>query len=567
MTGEKFSQYLYTRPEIAEYRRSFDALLAEFEEAPTAERQVELFAAIDRLRRSFDTQRTICQIRHTVNTADAFYEAENAYFDEVSPSAEEMNNRFYAAVLKARFRSALEAHAGQQFFVIADLALRTFKPEILGLLEEENKLRSEYVKLRAQAKLEFRGQTYNLSSIHPLEIAPDRDTRRDASAVKWKFFEENAEKTEAIYDRLVKVRHEMALALGYKNFIELGYARMLRSDYRAADVAVFRQQVLEHVVPLCAELKERQRQRIGVDKMLFYDEGFQYPGGNPAPKGPPEWIVEQAQQMYGELSAETDRFFRYMLDHELMDLLSKPNKAPGGYCTFLSDTGSPFIYSNFNGTSGDIDVLTHEAGHAFQTFESRDLRPSEYTFPTYEACEIHSMSMEFFTWPWMELFFKEDTDKYKFSHLSGALQFLPYGVAVDEFQHVVYENPHFTPAQRNEAWRAIEQKYLPGRDYAGNAFLESGALWQKQGHIFEVPFYYIDYTLAQICALQFWLRAAQDRSAAWADYVALCKMGGSRSFLDLVRASNLESPFVPGIVGRVCQAAKQWLDAVDDRSF
>jgi M3 family oligoendopeptidase len=256
-----------------------------------------------------------------------------------------------------------------------------------------------------------------------------------------------------------------------------------------------------------------------------------------------------------------------MLDHELMDLLSKPNKAPGGYCTFIAETGSPFIYSNFNGTSGDIDVLTHEAGHAFQTFESRGLRPLEYTFPTYEACEIHSMSMEFFTWPWMKLFFREDTDKYQFSHLSGALLFLPYGVAVDEFQHVVYENPHFTPAQRNEAWRAIERKYLPGRDYAGNAFLESGAFWQKQAHIFEVPFYYIDYTLAQICALQFWLRSRQEYAAAWTDYVALCQMGGSRSFLDLVRATHLESPFVSGIVERVCQAAKQWLDAVDDRAF
>ena len=567
MSAEKFSQYPYNRPEIAEYRAEFERLLARFQVADDAAAQIAAFVEIDQLRRAFDTQRTICQIRHTVDTADSFYEAENDYFDEVSPAAEELGNKFYAAVLQSRFRQELEAHAGKQFFVIADLALRTFKPEILGLMEEENKLRSEYVKLRAQAKLEFRGETYNLSTIYPQEIAPDRGTRREATAVKWRFFAEHADKVEAIYDRLVKVRHEMALALGYQNFVELGYARMLRSDYRPADVAVFRQQVLEHVVPLCAELQERQRRRIGVDTMNFYDEGFQYPSGNPAPKGAPEWIVEQAQTMYGELSEETRRFFQYMLDHELMDLLSKPNKAPGGYCTFIGETGSPFIYSNFNGTSGDIDVLTHEAGHAFQTFASRDLRPQEYIFPTYEACEIHSMSMEFFTWPWMKLFFQEDTDKYKFSHLCGALQFLPYGVAVDEFQHVVYENPHFTPAQRNEAWRAIERKYLPGRRYDGNAFLESGAFWQKQAHIFEVPFYYIDYTLAQICALQFWLRAQQNFSGAWADYVHLCQQGGSRSFLELVKVANLESPFVPGIVGRVCQAAKQWLDAVDDRSF
>lgn len=567
MSPVRFSEYVYERPVIETYKADFEALLSDFEHAANAEEQVKSFFALDELRKQFDSMRSICMIRHTSNTADEAYEKENDYFDEVVPKVEDLNNSLYKALVASRFRPELEERLGKQLFVIADLSLRTFRPEILEGLEEENKLRSEYVKLRAQAKLEFRGETYNLSSIYPQEIAPDRETRRAASAVKWAFFEENAPKVEAIFDRMVKVRHAMAQSLGYANFVELGYARMLRSDYKPEQVAVFRQQVLEHVVPLCGKLIARQQQRIGVEEMFFYDEGFQYPSGNPSPKGEPEWIVEQAKTMYAELSEETGVFFQYMLDHELMDLTAKPNKAPGGYCTAIANTGSPFIYSNFNGTSGDIDVLTHEAGHAFQMFESRLLTPSEYTFPTVEACEIHSMGMEFFTWPWMERFFKEDTDKYKFAHLSGALLFLPYGVAVDEFQHVVYENPDFTPAQRNAAWRDIERKYLPHRNYAGNAFLESGAFWQKQGHIFEVPFYYIDYTLAQICALQFWLRAQQNYPNAWADYVRLCKMGGSRSFLELVKYANLESPFVPGIVGRVCQTANEWLGRVDDAAF
>jgi len=250
-----------------------------------------------------------------------------------------------------------------------------------------------------------------------------------------------------------------------------------------------------------------------------------------------------------------------------MDQINRKGKATGGYCTYIGAFQSPFIFSNFNGTSGDIDVLTHEAGHAFQVYSSRNIGINEYNWPTYEACEIHSMSMEFFTWPWMSLFFEEDTEKYWFSHLANAICFLPYGVAVDEFQHVVYENPDLSPQARNKAWKAIEQKYLPHRDYDGQSYLESGAYWQKQTHIFASPFYYIDYTLAQICAFQFWSRDRNDHATAWKDYVSLCQQGGSRSFLELVKLAGLESPFQPGCLQQVMEPLKSWLEKVDDSSF
>lgn len=268
--------------------------------------------------------------------------------------------------------------------------------------------------------------------------------------------------------------------------------------------------------------------------------------------------------MYDELSKETGEFFRYMNENNLMDLVAKKGKAGGGYCTYIENYKSPYIFSNFNGTSGDIDVLTHEAGHAFQVYSSRHFEIPEYNWPTYEACEIHSMSMEFFTWPWMELFFKEDTDKYKFSHLSSGLLFLPYGVSVDEFQHWVYENPEATPAERNQQWRAIERKYLPHKDYDGNAYLEAGGFWQRQGHIYNSPFYYIDYTLAQICAFQFWKRSRENQEEAWNDYARLCKLGGSMPFTELVREANLISPFEEGCVESVIGEIETWLDSVDD---
>ena len=342
---------------------------------------------------------------------------------------------------------------------------------------------------------------------------------------------------------------------------------MLRSDYDAKMVANFRQQILDYVVPICNELYQRQQNRLELNELAYYDLGFRFASGNPKPQGSPQWIINHARTMYADLSPETKEFFDFMMENELMDLVNKEGKATGGYCSFIGKYKAPYIFSNFNGTSGDIDVLTHEAGHAFQVYSSREIGIGEYNWPTYEACEIHSMSMEFFTWPYMELFFKHETDKYKFAHLAGALKFLPYGVAVDEFQHAIYENPEMAPEERNQTWRNIEKKYLPHIKYGDNSFLESGGFWQKQSHIFSTPFYYIDYTLAQVCAFQFWKKDRENHQQAWHDYVGLCKAGGSQSFLELVKLAKLKSPFEDGCVDSVTRFIKNWLDQVDDSQY
>ncbi len=560
----KFGELPYTRPIIEQYETKFNQWLDKFIAAQTYKEQHEAFEKISNLRMEFESMNHLCRIRHSIDTSDKFYEEENTFFDMNYPVYESLNTRFYKALVGAKFRTELEEQWGDQLFVIAELCLKTFKPNILEDLKAENKLKSEYTKLRASARIQFQGAEYNLSSIMPLELSPDRTIRKAAGEAKWKFYNDNHEKIDDIYDRMVKMRHDMAVRLGYKNFIKMGYARMLRSDYTPEEIATFRSHIQKHIVPIATELRKRQQRRIGVDKLKFYDEGFQFKTGNPKPQGSPDWIVNNAQTMYKELSGETDEFFNFMLDNELLDLVAKENKAPGGYCSFINKYKAPFIFSNFNGTSGDIDVLTHEAGHAFQVYSSRNQGVHEYAWPTFEACEIHSMSMEFFTWPWMELFFKNDTDKYKFTHLAGSLLFLPYGVSVDEFQHFVYENPEATPAERNAAWREIEQKYMPHRDYDGHSFLESGGFWQRQGHIFSMPFYYIDYVLAQICAFQFWTKDRQNHENAWADYTRLCNAGGSMAFLDLVELAGLRSPFEEECIASVAKEIKAWLDSVDD---
>ncbi len=559
-----FDAFPYQRPDMNQVSAQYRALVQQFEQAQTVEVQTEVMDRINALRNDFMSMYNLCHVRHTINTKDAFYTAENDFFDAEMPAFEGLNFEYYRALIASPFRAQLEAQWGRQLFLIAEMSQKTFRPEILEDLQQENALNSRYVKLKAGARIRFDGQEYNLSSILKLENSPDRATRRAAAEAKWAFYEQHSATIDDIFHQLVQTRHRMAQKLGFRNFVEMGYARMLRTDYNADMVAGFRKQIHRCIVPIASALYERQRQRLGLEAIHYYDEDYRFADGNPQPQGDPEWIIAQANRMYAELSPDTADFFRFMREGELMDLPARDGKAPGGYCTFISNQRAPFIFSNFNGTSADIDVLTHEVGHAFQVYSSRDIGINEYYWPSYEACEIHSMSMEFFTWPWMPLFFGTDAAKYYIAHLSGAICFLPYGVAVDEFQHLVYENPDWTPAQRRDAWRALEQKYLPWRQYPGNDFLQSGTYWYKQSHIFGMPFYYIDYVLAQICAFQFWKRDREDHQAAWNDYVRLCRAGGSKSFLELTQLAGLHSPFEENSVEEVAALVSQWLqEAVD----
>jgi M3 family oligoendopeptidase len=560
----KFGEFQYKRPNIKELENKFKELLKSLNDAKSFEAQSLAMEKINEARNEFESMAQIVEIRHTIDTTDKFYEEEQNFFDENTPIYQGLISNYYSSLVNSKFKPQLENKWGKQLFNIAELTIKTFSPEIIEDLQLENKLSSEYTKLIASAKIMFEGEERNLSQLAPFQISTDRGMRKRANEAKYSFMVENEKKLDDIYDSLVKIRTKIAKKLGYKNFVELGYARMLRADYNSEMVQNFRKQVEEYIVPTATKLRERQRVRLGLEELKYYDERFSFKTGNAKPKGDPEFIVNCGKVMYNELSAETSEFFNFMIDNQLMDLVSKKGKAGGGYCTFISDYKAPFIFSNFNGTSGDVDVLTHEAGHAFQVYSSRNYEIPEYNFPTYEACEIHSMSMEFFTYPWMNLFFKEDVNKYKFSHLSEALLFIPYGVTVDEFQHFIYENPEATPAERKLAWRKIEKKYLPHRNYEENEYLERGGWWHQQGHIFGTPFYYIDYTLAQICAFQFFVKASKDRDAAWNDYLTLCRAGGSDSFVNLVKLAKLISPFENGSISSIIGHIENELNNIDD---
>lgn len=560
----KFSDFKYERPVYESNKKEFNNIIKKISESNTYKEQKENIDILNKLRNSIETMSTIASIRHSINTEDEFYEKERVYWDEYSPLYEELNSLFYKEVVNSKFKDEIEYDFGKQFVSIAEYSLKGFSSEIISDLQEENKLCSRYTKLLASAKINFEGKERNLSELGKYMLSKDREIRVKASKAYYGYFEENEKKFDDVFDKLVKIRDKIAKKLNFNNFVELGYIRMMRTDYNADMVKNFRKQVLEYIVPVASDLYKRQANRLNLDKLTYVDENFEFLSGNATPKGSPEYIIENGKKMYSELSKETGEFFDFMLENELMDLVTKKSKASGGYCTYIPDYKSPFIFSNFNQTSDDIDVLTHEAGHAFQLYMSTWIDMLEINFPTYESCEIHSMSMEFITWPWMELFFKEESDKYKFTHLSSAIKFIPYGIVVDEFQHYIYENPSMSKEERKKIWRDLEKKYLPHKNYKGCDILEKGCWWFKQGHIFKNPFYYIDYTLAQICSLQFWKKMREDKVKGWDDYINICKVGGTKSFLEIVEIGNLKSPFKDGCVESVINTIKEYLDSIDD---
>ena len=563
----KFNEYEYEHLDLEKIKAEFSRLIESFKKAKNMKGQVAAFDEIIKLRNHIETMQTLVSVRHSIDTNDEFYDKENEYMDEISPILFGFTNDFYKTLVNSKFKDELVEKYGKFLFDLAENTLKTFSPEIIPDAQEENRLSSKYSKLIASAKIDFDGKELNLSQMVPYTQSKDRNVRIEAAKKVAQFFAENQDEFDNIYDSLVKVRTRMAQKMGYKNFVEFGYKQLSRLEYDARMVEGYRKQVLENIVPLHTELRERQKKRLGVEKLRFYDEAIKFNSGNADPHGSPEWILNNGKTMYKELSKETDEFFTFMTENNLLDLLSKKGKMSGGYCTYIPEYKAPFIFANFNGTAHDIDVLTHEAGHAFQVYQSRGFEVPEYLWPTYEACEIHSMSMEFLTWPWMKLFFENDTEKYKFIHLSEALLFIPYGVTVDEFQHWVYENPEVTPQERREKWLEIEKKYLPTRDYGEVDELKNGIFWFRQGHIFSSPFYYIDYTLAQVCAFQFWIKSREDREKAWQDYLNLCKLGGSKSFFELMKSANLKNPFEEGTLAAVIPKIKEYLDSVDDMNL
>ena len=564
---KKLSEMKFIKPNLKKVEAKMNEIIHDFENAKSFNEQDAILKKFNKYSDHLSTNITIASIRYSCDTENEENVKNQEYLDEILPHISNYMNKFNKVLVNAKFRKELEEKWGSYLFKKTEISLETFDESIIPELQEENKLTSEYTKIIASAQIEFRGNVYNLSQLGRFAQDADRNTRKEAAILSAKWIEEHDPAIGEIYDRLVKLRHSMAQKLGYKNYIELGYKNLGRTDYNSEMVANYRKQIYEDLVPLTNKLFKEQAKRLGIKNPQYFDYNLMFLSGNAMPKGNKDYLVAQATKMYSELSKETDVFFKFMQEYELLDLEARKGKSGGGYMTYLPDYKAPFIFSNFNGTSGDVDVLTHEFGHAFQGYMSRNISCPDYRSPTLEACEIHSMSMEFITYPWMELFFNEEADKYRYSHAVDAITFIPYGVTVDEFQHWVYENPNVTHAERCAKWREIEKKYLPHIKYKDSPVYDKGGWWIKQSHIFNSPFYYIDYTLAQVVAFEFFNEDRKNHNKTWKKYVKLCKLGGQYPFTQLLEKTHLYNPFKDGTVKKIIKPLKKYLSTFDASKF
>ena len=561
----KFSEMPYARPDLDELKQQLQALTDQLKSAPDYASAHEAFLAQQKLSTHIGTLATLSSVRNSIDTRDKFYDAEEQFWNEAGPELRAYDDAWTAAMLESPFRKDFAAEYGDLMFVNAEIGRKAFSPAIVEELKQENQLVQDYQKLIAGAQIDFEGSTYTISQLSPFKNSPDDAVRLAAWKAEGGWYKAHQPELDEIYDKLVRLRDAMGRKLGYDGFTQLGYYRMGRNCYTKEDVEKFRAAVVKYVVPVASSIYREQAARLGKSyPMNFADNALMFRSGNPRPAGDADAILKQGKKFYEELSPETGVFFNKMLDDQLMDVLSTPGKAGGGYCTSLGDYEMPFIFANFNGTQHDVEVVTHEAGHAFAAYMNRDRIPYSYVWPSMEACEVHSMSMEFFAWPWADGFFGADARKFRYSHLAGALTFIPYGTMVDHFQHIVYEHPELTPAQRHEEWKKLAAIYQPWMRLDGEIpFYGAGEYWQRQMHIYQSPFYYIDYCLAQTVSLQFWAMLQKDRADAWSHYMAYTKQGGSRTFTELLKNAGLSTPFEESCLRGVSEAAKAWLDSYD----
>lgn len=561
MNVPAFNEMTADRPALEDITATIHGLQKQLESAKSPDEEISVLRNWEDQRRKLRTWSSLVGLKFNQDTRNADARKDRDYRDQIQPKLIQLDNAMKASFLKSPNRDSFEQKFGAQAFALWNCDEKSFSPEIEAEQIKISKLSSEYVELLSGAEFEFRGEKLNMPGLAKYAMDDDRDTRREAWQLRWEWFAKNRKALDRIFNELTQLRQQSATKLGFKNYIELGYLRMHRVDYGLEDIQKLRKQIVDEVVPLCSELVKQQASELGLEKVMAWDESIHDAKGSPRPHGDHDWMVERAKEMFDEVGHGLGEFFRLMCDRELIDLKTRDGKSGGGFCTSFPTYGVPFVFANFNGTDHDARVFTHEMGHAFQNYSSRNQKLVDYQWPTFESAEVHSMSLEFITWPWMEKFFEDDADRFRRSHLIGALMFLPYGTAVDHFQHLVYEKPDATPGERFEMWKLMERTYLPWRDFGDVPHVSEGGFWQAQRHIYGMPFYYIDYVLAQICALQFWVKSDENREQAMQDYVKLCARGGEAPFNELVTGAGLTSPFQAGCLEGVLQKARDWLGA------
>ena len=558
----KFNEMTYTRPDIGALLARCKELAAKAAAAPDGDALVRLYYEQSEAFAEYNTAANLANIHYTCDTRDEYWKAEQDFFDANGPAVTNASVEISRSFLANPHVDALTEKFGTTCVAGMKNAVLGMDDRTVELQQQFNALVSRYQQIYGGALVELDGKQLTIPQLGPYKEDLDPAVRRAAYEAEAGYFDAHRTELDELYGQIVQNLNAQARVMGYHDYSELSYVRMNRIGYGPEEIRKFRDQVANDVVPQLQKVMALRAKRTGIARPTFTDLPIMFKDGNPKPIPGYKARMDAARTMYHELSPETAEFIDFMQDNELFDVESRPGKMSGGYMTSLPSYKAPFIFANWNDTSGDVDVLTHECGHAFEGYvaERDPAIPADLECPGMESAEIHSMAMEFLTAPWHHLLFGRDTDKYALLHAEDSFVFLAYGCEVDEFQHIMYQNPDLTPDERNAEWLKLEKKYRPWIDFAGLPFYGRGAGWQRQLHIYECPFYYIDYCLSTMAALQFFLLSLTDHKDAWQRYLRLVRRAGMASYTELLETAGLKVPFEEGSIKGIAQQMTDWLE-------
>ena len=558
----KFNEMTYTRPDIGALLARCKELAAKAAAAPDGDALVRLYYEQSEAFAEYNTAANLANIHYTCDTRDAYWKAEQDFFDANGPAVTNASVEISRAFLANPHVDALTEKFGTTCVAGMKNAILSMDDRTVELQQQFNALVSRYQQIYGGALVELDSKQLTIPQLGPYKEDLDPAVRRAAYEAEAGYFDAHRTELDELYGQIVQNLNAQARVMGYHDYSELSYVRMNRIGYGPEEIRKFRDQVANDVVPQLQKVMALRAKRTGIAHPAFTDLPILFRDGNPKPIPGYKARMDAARTMYHELSPETAEFIDFMQDNELFDVESRPGKMSGGYMTSLPSYKAPFIFANWNNTSGDVDVLTHECGHAFEGFvaERDPAIPADLECPGMESAEIHSMAMEFLTAPWHHLLFGRDTDKYALLHAEDSFVFLAYGCEVDEFQHIMYQNPDLTPDERNAEWLKLEKKYRPWIDFDNLPFYGRGAGWQRQLHIYECPFYYIDYCLSTMAALQFFLLSLTDHKDAWERYLRLVRRAGTASYTELLETAGLKVPFEEGSIKGIAQQMTDWLE-------
>lgn len=559
----KFSELKFPKPDLNSYRDLHKDAIERIKNATSGDEVLEVIFEVNELTRRANDLLEVASIRHSMDTTDERYAEEVRWVDENASHFRQSMLEFHESVYNSPYKDFIEERLGPMYFIKMDVRKKTFCEENIPLRQRDAILSNEYQSIMASCQVEFMGEPRTFMQLQYFFDHEDREVRRAAFKAFSDFLSEHEARLEEIWDELIKVRNQIGVNLGYENYLPVAYLERGRLDYGPEEVQKFRDQVVEEIVPICQKLYEAQAKRLGLDKIMVYDEQIAYPDGNAQPVGDVEYMFDQMVTMLHEMSPETEEFIDYMLDHELIDYEVRPGKAAREYSTMILSRKAPFIFAHFNGSTTSVRHTSGQMGHAFASYRSSRRQPiDEFFFSSADIMEIHVMTMTQFSNGYAERFFGVDADKYKFANLQDLMTFIPFGVAIDEFQHICYSKPELTPKERTMEWRKLEEKYMPWRTYDDeDEFMNRGGYWYHKQHSFLYPLYYIEYCLATVNAMEMYRKHIEHPESSWKEYLALTDVGGSKSYLDILKMAHLTPAYEDGAVKKSISYVKEALQS------